>query len=72
MSTVRWGIIGAGRIAHHFAKDIAFVANSKLVAVAARVLPQLFSATIFLCRQFPPSHGHARTLINPHLMSRLS
>ena len=36
MSTVRWGIIGPGRIAHQFAKDITSVANANLVAVAAR------------------------------------
>ena len=36
MSAVRWGIIGPGRIAHQFAKDIASVDNADLVAVAAR------------------------------------
>lgn len=34
--TVRWGIIGAGRIAHTFAHDIAGVGNAELIAVAAR------------------------------------
>lgn len=36
MSTVRWGIVGAGRIAHSFARDIAGLDNAELVAVAAR------------------------------------
>lgn len=36
MSTLRWGIVGAGRIAHSFACDIAQVDNGELVAVAAR------------------------------------
>lgn len=38
MDKVRWGIIGAGRIAHSFAKDIAFVNNAEVIAVAARQL----------------------------------
>lgn len=33
---VRWGIIGPGRIAHSFARDITAVDNAELVAVAAR------------------------------------
>lgn len=36
MKKVRWGIIGAGRIAHSFANDIAVTANAELAAVAAR------------------------------------
>lgn len=36
MSTVRWGIVGAGRIAHSFARDISGLDNAELVAVAAR------------------------------------
>ncbi|WP_225318680.1 MULTISPECIES: Gfo/Idh/MocA family protein [unclassified Cellvibrio] len=35
---VRWGIVGAGRIAHTFAKDIAHTKSAELVAVAARSL----------------------------------
>ncbi|MBI1342856.1 MAG: gfo/Idh/MocA family oxidoreductase [Terrimonas sp.] len=34
--TIRWGILGAGRIAHTFAKDFAAVQHASLVAVAAR------------------------------------
>ncbi len=33
---VRWGILGAGVIAHSFAKDFSFMQNAELVAVAAR------------------------------------
>lgn len=35
---VRWGIVGPGRIAHTFAKDIAFTNNAVLQAVASRSL----------------------------------
>ncbi len=33
---VRWGLIGAGRIAHQFSRDMATVDGAQLVAVAAR------------------------------------
>ncbi|OLY93859.1 Predicted dehydrogenase [Cnuella takakiae] len=36
MDTVRWAILGAGKIAHKFAQDIQQVPNARLVAVAAR------------------------------------
>lgn len=35
---IRWGVIGPGRIAHTFAKDIAFTTNASLQAVASRTL----------------------------------
>ena len=37
-SVVRWGILGPGKIAHSFAKDLALVNGGKLVAVASRNL----------------------------------
>ncbi|AQQ66331.1 oxidoreductase [Microbulbifer agarilyticus] len=36
MKRVRWGILGAGRIANQFANDIRFAPNAELTAVAAR------------------------------------
>ena len=46
MSKVRWGIIGAGRIAHSFASDIHHASSADLVAVGARNLgnAELFAA----------------------------
>ncbi len=35
-ATVRWAILGAGKIAHSFAKDFTVVRNAKLVAVASK------------------------------------
>ncbi|MGH2565968.1 MAG: Gfo/Idh/MocA family protein, partial [Ginsengibacter sp.] len=32
---LRWGMLGAGRIANAFAKDFLFMQNAELVAVAA-------------------------------------
>lgn len=36
MKVIRWGIVGAGRIAHTFARDIKNTCNGVLHAVAAR------------------------------------
>ncbi len=36
MRKIRWGIIGAGRIAGSFAQDMRFVPNGELVAIASR------------------------------------
>lgn len=36
MKTFNWGIIGPGRIAHKFAKDLSLLPNAKLHAVASR------------------------------------
>lgn len=33
--TVRWAILGAGKIAHSFVQDFSAVKNAELVAVAA-------------------------------------
>jgi predicted dehydrogenase len=33
---IRWGIVGAGTIAHTFAADMAFVPNAEIIAVVAR------------------------------------
>lgn len=36
MRTIKWGIMGLGRIAHKFAIDLPFVEDAELVAVASR------------------------------------
>jgi predicted dehydrogenase len=35
-SPVRWGVIGTGRIAHTFARDIALIDEGTVVAVGSR------------------------------------
>ena len=49
---LRWGIIGPGRIAHSFARDIVDVGNAELVAVASRDLRR--------AREFAQSYGLRR------------
>lgn len=42
---IKWGIIGAGRIAHTFAQDIAYVEGAEIIAVASRnSVPDEFAA----------------------------
>ena len=36
MRKIRWGIVGAGRIAHTFAKDMSATRDGVVQAVAAR------------------------------------
>jgi len=33
---IRWGIVGPGKIAHNFAKDLKLISNGRLTAVASR------------------------------------
>jgi len=52
---IRWGIVGAGRIAQAFVKDMAFVTNAEVSAVAARNLENAKSfATEF---HIPKAYG---------------
>ena len=39
IKTIRWGILGCGRIARKFAADLPYAGNAKLVAAASRDLP---------------------------------
>lgn len=58
---VRWGIIGAGRIAGSFARDIRFVRRAEIVAVASRSLD---NATEFARRHdIDRAYGGYETLL---------
>src|ERR1700733_10862544 len=36
MKTIRWGILGTGRIAHKFASDLKLVEDAELIAIGSR------------------------------------
>jgi predicted dehydrogenase len=54
METIRWGILGCGRIARKFASDLTLVEGAKLSAVAAR---RMEDARAF-AKEFPAQHVH--------------
>ena len=54
METIRWGILGCGRIARKFASDLALVEGAELSAVAAR---RMEDARAF-AKEFPARHVH--------------
>ncbi len=54
MKTIRWGIIGAGRIARKFASDLKFVTDAELIAIGSRSQQ---SADDF-AKEFPVKYRH--------------
>lgn len=62
MSTIRWGILGCGRIARKFASDLLLVPDAQLVAVGSRTLE---NAEAF-AKEFPVQHIHGsyQSLVN--------
>jgi predicted dehydrogenase len=54
MKTIRWGILGTGRIAHKFASDLRLVEDAELIAVGSRSQK---TADDFN-KEFPVKHVH--------------
>lgn len=60
MKPVRWGILGTGRIAHLFARDLRLVSNAQLAAVGSRSVQ---SAALFAeTHNIPYSYGSYEAL----------
>jgi predicted dehydrogenase len=62
MKTIRWGILGCGKIARKFASDLQFVKNAQLIAVAAR---EQANADVF-AKEFkvPVALGNYKALVS--------
>jgi len=54
MKSIRWGILGCGKIARKFASDIKFVKNAELIAIAAREQ----STVDAFAKDFPAKYKH--------------
>ncbi len=54
MQTIRWGILGCGRIARKFASDLQLAQDAKLVAVGSRSKQNAES----FCSEFPVQYAH--------------
>lgn len=52
MKTIRWGILGCGKIARKFAADLALVSGSELTAVASRD----YATAAAFAAEFPSKH----------------
>lgn len=65
MKKIRWGILGAGRIAHTFAKDFAAVTDAEMAAVAARDLNKAkeFAAGYHI----PKAYGYGDLFADPEI-----
>ena len=62
MKTIRWGILGCGKIARKFASDLKFVKDARLIAVAAR---EQINADVFAMEfQVPVAYGNYDALVN--------
>ncbi len=61
MKTIRWGILGAGKIARKFAADLAFVQRAELRAIGAREK----SAAEQFAKEFsiPNAHGSYQSVV---------
>ena len=61
---INWGIIGPGRIAHKFAKDLAKLPDAKLFAVASRSLDRAQE----FARQYHAPHARGRAFDAQHFL----